>query len=147
MNCFKNLKHKRGFLPLPTLSLKCFLERIINTIRECSHSKLSHDLFSGSKKVQQELARPGALERFCDDGAQAERVRAVFAGLYALDEDDKYELVMANPENFVIKPQREGGGQFVVIIHTFNQYIYMNSRFQLLNATVTGNSNNNVSSN
>lgn len=67
-------------------------------------------LIAGCKKIQQELARPEVLKRFCDDAAQAERVRAVFAGLYALEEDKTYDMVVANPEQFVIKPQREGGG-------------------------------------
>ncbi|XP_022663326.1 glutathione synthetase-like [Varroa jacobsoni] len=65
---------------------------------------------SGSKKIQQELARPGVLERFCDDVEQVRRVRSVFAGLYVLEEAKTLEMVLADPERFVLKPQREGGG-------------------------------------
>ncbi|OQR68132.1 glutathione synthetase [Tropilaelaps mercedesae] len=68
---------------------------------------------SGCKKIQQELAQPNVLERFCDNAEQAQRIRAVFAGLYALDEEEKYKMVLSNPENFVLKPQREGGGHNV----------------------------------
>lgn len=40
---------------------------------------------SGFKKVQQELARPGAVERFISDPAAVNRIRSTFAGLYTLD--------------------------------------------------------------
>ena len=35
---------------------------------------------AGAKKVQQDLARPGVLERFLDSPADAELCRACFAG-------------------------------------------------------------------
>ena len=40
---------------------------------------------SGFKKVQQELARPGAVKRFIQDHAAVQRIRDTFAGLYSLD--------------------------------------------------------------
>lgn len=36
---------------------------------------------AGAKKVQQDLARPGVLERFVPDAPQAERLREHFAGV------------------------------------------------------------------
>lgn len=70
---------------------------------------------AGTKKVQQVLARPGVLERFFPDQPQVvEQIRATFAGLYTLDmgpEGDKtVEMALAEPDKFVLKPQREGGG-------------------------------------
>uniref|UniRef100_A0A3Q2V1B5 Glutathione synthetase n=1 Tax=Haplochromis burtoni TaxID=8153 RepID=A0A3Q2V1B5_HAPBU len=70
---------------------------------------------AGTKKVQQVLARPGVLERFFPDQPQAvQQIRATFAGLYTLDmgpEGDKtVSMALAAPERFVLKPQREGGG-------------------------------------
>ncbi|KAM8947804.1 glutathione synthetase [Pelodytes ibericus] len=69
----------------------------------------------GTKKVQQELSRPLTLEKFLPDRPEAVvRIRETFAGLYTLDigeEGDKMvETAIANPEQFVLKPQREGGG-------------------------------------
>ncbi|KAM4610494.1 glutathione synthetase [Polymixia lowei] len=69
----------------------------------------------GTKKVQQELARPGVLEKFFPGQPQAvEQIRATFAGLYTLDmgpEGDKtVAMALAKPDQFVLKPQREGGG-------------------------------------
>ncbi|GFS06304.1 glutathione synthetase [Elysia marginata] len=68
----------------------------------------------GSKKVQQELARPGVLEKFISSRHSIDMLRATFADLYSLDlgpEGDKaVEMAIVSPEKFVLKPQREGGG-------------------------------------
>jgi len=72
---------------------------------------------AGTKKVQQELARPGNLEKFLGDKAQIKSVRDIFTGLYPLDNDDlgnaSFEKALKNPEQYVVKPQREGGGNNV----------------------------------
>ncbi|CAG9820083.1 unnamed protein product [Phaedon cochleariae] len=72
-----------------------------------------HYHLAGAKKVQQELSRPGALERFLDE-KQVEMVRDIFVGLYALDINEEgektIEMALKNPERYVLKPQREGGG-------------------------------------
>lgn len=63
---------------------------------------------AGSKKVQQVLAQPGVLERFVCP-AEAGQLRPSFAELHAVDEES-IKLANANPERYVLKPQREGGG-------------------------------------
>ena len=87
---------------------------------------------AGTKKVQQELAKPGQVEKFLGDKAQIESVREIFTGLYSLDHvsgfmesmhinrclkdeagDKSYEAAISSPEKFVLKPQREGGGNNV----------------------------------
>jgi glutathione synthase len=72
---------------------------------------------AGSKKVQQVLARRDVLAAFCD-ASDAPRLAATFAGLY----DPEQPIPMAEgalpawraaiefPARFVLKPQREGGG-------------------------------------
>ncbi|XP_067163818.1 glutathione synthetase isoform X1 [Apteryx mantelli] len=86
---------------------------------------------AGTKKVQQELSRPGTLERLLPGHVESiARIRATFAGLYSLDlvsasrvsmsgagmnvqgeEGDKMAATaIADPDWFVLKPQREGGG-------------------------------------
>uniref|UniRef100_A0A8C4SI20 Glutathione synthetase n=1 Tax=Erpetoichthys calabaricus TaxID=27687 RepID=A0A8C4SI20_ERPCA len=70
---------------------------------------------AGIKKVQQELARPGVLEHFFPGDPEAvSRIRSVFAGLYSLDlgneGDQALDMAFADPDQFVLKPQREGGG-------------------------------------
>ncbi|XP_077983281.1 glutathione synthetase-like [Glandiceps talaboti] len=76
---------------------------------------------AGTKKVQQELSQPGAVERFQDyfpdPVTSVQRIRDTFAGLYTLDmgsEGDKnVQKALSNPDKYVLKPQREGGGNNV----------------------------------
>ena len=75
---------------------------------------------AGTKKVQQELARPGVLERFFPNENEADKVaamRACFAGLYSMGDDATAEDLQAAGDvldgghaKYVLKPQREGGG-------------------------------------
>jgi len=66
-----------------------------------------------AKKFQQALAAPGVLERFLDDAEAVKRVRSTFVGLYGLDDSVAGNEAIMNarrrPDQFVLKPQREGG--------------------------------------
>uniref|UniRef100_A0A182XEE4 Glutathione synthetase n=1 Tax=Anopheles quadriannulatus TaxID=34691 RepID=A0A182XEE4_ANOQN len=73
---------------------------------------------AGTKKVQQALAKPDVLRRFMgDDASKIEAIRDIFTGLYSLDReeggDEAVALALADPERYVLKPQREGGGNNV----------------------------------
>ncbi|XP_030377993.1 glutathione synthetase-like isoform X2 [Scaptodrosophila lebanonensis] len=72
---------------------------------------------AGTKKVQQALAQPAVLERFINDPEEIKAVGKIFTGLYSLDDNDAgnstYEMALKTPERFVLKPQREGGGNNV----------------------------------
>ncbi|KAN0015968.1 hypothetical protein ACTFIU_005918 [Dictyostelium citrinum] len=74
---------------------------------------IAHHLV-GVKKIQQVLAQPGVLERFIKDKESLERVKRSFTGLYSLSKEDiDMEVVkkaIESPQNYVMKPQREGGG-------------------------------------
>ncbi|CAI7801155.1 unnamed protein product [Closterium sp. NIES-53] len=80
---------------------------------------------AGAKKVQQQLAQPGVLERFVSDESSLQAMRQCFAGLWSLEEeggavegggDDGaarnaiIAKAIREPSEFVLKPQREGGG-------------------------------------
>ncbi|KAM1490503.1 hypothetical protein FF2_033106 [Malus domestica] len=64
----------------------------------------------GTKKIQQELAKPNVLERFLDDKEDIAKLRKCFAGLWSLDDSDIVKRAIESPGLFVMKPQREGGG-------------------------------------
>jgi len=67
----------------------------------------------GTKKIQQVLAGPGVLKQFCSSTQEEKELATTFAGLYALGEGDDgpaVEAALADPHGFVLKPQREGGG-------------------------------------
>ncbi|KAG2563848.1 hypothetical protein PVAP13_8KG368900 [Panicum virgatum] len=63
----------------------------------------------GMKKIQQELAKPNVLERFLDNKDIA-KLRKSFAGLWSLDNEEIVKSAIEKPDLFVLKPQREGGG-------------------------------------
>ncbi|KAH9287617.1 hypothetical protein KI387_031734, partial [Taxus chinensis] len=66
---------------------------------------------AGSKKIQQELAKPNVLERFISNKDDALKLRKCFAGLWSLhDNANIVQDAIIRPEAFVLKPQREGGG-------------------------------------
>ena len=81
---------------------------------------------AGAKKVQQVLSEEGVLERFLasdEKGVKGEKygaealaqLRASWSELYPLDPHSElgkqgYQLAMQQPQRFVLKPQREGGG-------------------------------------
>ncbi|EDV38579.2 uncharacterized protein Dana_GF19360, isoform C [Drosophila ananassae] len=76
-----------------------------------------HYHLAGTKKVQQALAQPAVLERFINDPEEIKAVGKIFTGLYSLDDNEagnaSYEMALKTPEKFVLKPQREGGGNNV----------------------------------
>jgi len=81
---------------------------------------------AGTKKVQQELAAKGALLQFLPE-EEAKRVAEIFTGLYSLDMgpegDATVKMAVEDPERFVLKPQREGGGHNIYgqdIVETLN---------------------------
>ncbi|XP_037101869.1 glutathione synthetase-like isoform X3 [Syngnathus acus] len=106
---------RNGYMPQHYKSEKAWDARLM---MECSLAVKCPDIsthLAGTKKVQQVLSQPGVLERFFPDQPQVvEQVRATFTGLYSLDmgaEGDKaVEMALAAPDRFVLKPQREGGG-------------------------------------
>jgi len=78
---------------------------------------------AGTKKVQQTLARPGSVEMFFqsqEGGGEADKLRSGFAGLFSLsskdmvkEDYDTVKLILneeGKEDQYVLKPQREGGG-------------------------------------
>ncbi|XP_037938255.1 glutathione synthetase-like isoform X2 [Teleopsis dalmanni] len=86
-------------------------------LMECSRAikcPSIHYHLAGTKKVQQALAVPGVLDRFLNDPEEIKAVTKIFTGLYSLEDNETgnatYEMALKSPEKFVLKPQREGGG-------------------------------------
>ena len=64
----------------------------------------------GAKKVQQELANQGQLERFLSKEEGSEGARSTFAGLWQVDDASVSMVLGKGGLGYVMKPQREGGG-------------------------------------
>ena len=64
----------------------------------------------------QDLARPGVVERYCSGAEEAALLRTFFAGQWGLEDLSAPDTAavmaeaIAKPEGYVLKPQREGGG-------------------------------------
>nr|CAG8468455.1 8035_t:CDS:2 [Entrophospora candida] len=65
----------------------------------------------GFKVFQQVLARPNIVEKYIKNPIDAKKIRSCFANLYQFhSNNDIFKSVIDNPNDYVMKPQREGGG-------------------------------------
>ena len=71
---------------------------------------------AGTKKIQQVLAESGILSEFVPESV-ADQLKAYFAMMFGLEEEVEgrpaRDFLAENAEQFVLKPQREGGGNNV----------------------------------
>ncbi|CAA3031217.1 glutathione synthetase, chloroplastic [Olea europaea subsp. europaea] len=65
---------------------------------------------AGTKKIQQELAKPNVLERYLENKDDIVKLRKCFAGLWSLEDSNIVNDAIEKPGLYVMKPQREGGG-------------------------------------
>lgn len=122
--------YRAGYSPDDMLIRNAWEAReIIERSRAIKCPSLAMQL-AGAKKVQQVLSEPGVLEDFLlgenrpDTGfgagrglltdAEVQRVRDTWMGMWPMDESpmgqEGYKLATTEAERFVLKPQREGGG-------------------------------------
>eukprot|EP00455_Lapot_gusevi_P047929 TRINITY_DN6562_c0_g2_i2.p1 TRINITY_DN6562_c0_g2~~TRINITY_DN6562_c0_g2_i2.p1 ORF type:complete len:465 (-),score=160.47 TRINITY_DN6562_c0_g2_i2:99-1493(-) len=105
--------YRAGYTPNDYLDESSWEARL--TLERCSAVKCPSIAYhlAGCKKIQQVLAFPNVLERFVS-AEDAQQLRSCFAGLWSLDETEESARVVAaalqNPDDYVLKPQREGGG-------------------------------------
>ncbi|XP_075222172.1 glutathione synthetase-like isoform X2 [Lycorma delicatula] len=106
--------YRSAYEPLQFHSQKEWDARLLAERSSAIKCPSIHYHLAGTKKVQQALARPGAVEQFFSDPEKVTAVRDVFTGLYSLDFDelgeDAVKKAIEKPERYVLKPQREGGG-------------------------------------
>lgn len=67
----------------------------------------------GAKKIQQDICKQGIMEKYLDREC-IDRLKQCFTGLYSLSKKDidnvAVKKAIDNPHLYVMKPQREGGG-------------------------------------
>lgn len=74
---------------------------------------------SGAKKVQQVLTNPETLKQLLPNASEdlLESILSTFVKIHPLDDSEEgkkaKKLALEEPQNFVLKPQREGGGNNV----------------------------------
>lgn len=109
--------YRTGYAPeqVTDASTRAGMERIAQSSAVAVPSPAMH--LAGAKKVQQVLANPTILRRFTDEPT-ARRLEATFADLYAPEDAvpgpagprPAWHLALDEPHRWVLKPQREGGG-------------------------------------
>jgi glutathione synthase len=109
--------YRAGYAPddLRHPSARAGMERIAQSSAIAVPSPAVH--LSGSKKVQQVLANPAALARFASAPAAA-RLKAAFVALHGPEDPisgqtgthPAWQEALRQPSRWVLKPQREGGG-------------------------------------
>lgn len=106
--------YRAGYTPVDYPDESCWTARLtIERSRAVKCPSAAYHL-TGTKKVQQVLAMPGVVEKFLSKD-EAAKLRENMTGLYPLDDSEVAKRAiakcLADPEEFVLKPQREGGGE------------------------------------
>ena len=71
---------------------------------------------AGTKKVQQVLADENILKLFVHDQTDLRNLLDTFTGIYSLENPDHVQFIqdaIQNPQAYVLKPEREGGGNLI----------------------------------
>ncbi|RNA00504.1 glutathione synthetase-like isoform X2 [Brachionus plicatilis] len=90
---------------------------------------------AGMKKIQESISIEENLEIFCKSNKNL--LKSFFAEFFLLNTSENIEKVLENPENYVLKPQREGGGN-----NFYNQEIVsILNRIKSIETCLNGNVN------
>lgn len=106
--------YRAGYSPTEYKDEKDWDSRLL---LETSYAIKAPDLLtqlSGTKKIQQLLTNENILTRFVPDSDTRSKLISTFVEIYPLDDSplgqEGKKLAFESPSKFVLKPQREGGG-------------------------------------
>jgi glutathione synthase len=105
--------YRAGYDPSDYLSEKEWDARLMIERSNAIKSPTVQAHLVGAKIVQQKLFEAGSVERFIKNKQISEQIRATFVDLLAINEstiDSVIELIQKSSDDYVLKPQREGGG-------------------------------------
>lgn len=101
---------RHGYVPIHYLSEKHWLLRkFIEKTCAIKSPSVRYQL-TGAKKIQQLFSQPNVLEKFTTNNEYAKKLRKTFVGQYSLSESEVVQDALNRPDNYVLKPQLEGGG-------------------------------------
>nr|XP_054763422.1 glutathione synthetase-like [Lytechinus pictus] len=108
------LYYRTGYSPIDYPTELEWKARLLGERSRAAVCPSVSEQLAGTKKIQQVLAEPGSVENFIEGKERVDNIRSVFSGHYTLDltpdGDDAAKNAIANPMKYVMKPQREGGG-------------------------------------
>ena len=105
---------RAGYVPEHYVNEQCWTVRqTIEGSRAIKCPTIRSQL-AGCKIVQEYLSRANVVEKYLSDRTIAEKIRSTFAPMFTFDDPSKreeiLEILRSNPHGYVLKPQREGGG-------------------------------------
>mmetsp|Transcript_13631 Transcript_13631/g.54646 ORF Transcript_13631/g.54646 Transcript_13631/m.54646 type:complete len:490 (+) Transcript_13631:70-1539(+) len=104
---------RAGYSPNDYPEEKCWKARELLELSSAAKCPSVAYQLVGTKKIQQVLDLDGVVERFLPNAEEADLVRRCFAKQWSMSGESGVEaskLALANPHGYVLKPQREGGG-------------------------------------
>lgn len=106
--------YRAGYIPDHYINEKCwFVREQIEQSRAIRCPTIRSQL-AGCKIVQEYLTRENVIEKYIEDGDLSSKIRATFASMFTFDNAQtrvkNIQFLRDNPHGFVLKPNREGGG-------------------------------------
>ena len=106
--------YRAGYIPDHYINEKCWLVREqIEQSRAIKCPTIRSQL-AGCKIVQQYLTNENIVEKYINDKKLAEDIRSTFASMFSFDNkqtrEKNIDVLKQNSKDFVLKPNREGGG-------------------------------------
>ena len=106
--------YRAGYVPEHYLNEKCwFVREQIEQSRAIKCPTIRSQL-AGCKIVQEYLARENIIEKYIDDSNLSKKIRSTFASMFTFDDvrtrATNIQFLRDHPDGFVLKPNREGGG-------------------------------------
>jgi glutathione synthase len=105
---------RAGYIPDHYINEQCWLVR--QTIEQSCAIKCPsiRSQLAGCKIVQEYLTHDGIVEKYLTDSNESTKIRSTFASMFTFDDQQTrtkhIECLRANLHGYVLKPQREGGG-------------------------------------
>jgi len=106
--------YRAGYIPDHYINENCWLVREqIEQSRAIKCPTIRSQL-AGSKIVQEYLTHDNIIEKYINDENLSKNIRSTFASIFTFNNNQTrkthIDLLRQNPNNFVVKPNREGGG-------------------------------------
>ncbi|CAF1168960.1 unnamed protein product [Adineta ricciae] len=105
---------RAGYIPDHYTNEKCWLVREYIEQSRAIKCPTARSQLAGFKIVQQYLTREGIVEKYIHDKDVAGKIRSTFASMFTFDDEqmrNQYiETLRQNLHDYVLKPNREGGG-------------------------------------
>jgi glutathione synthase len=106
--------YRAGYIPDHYINENCWLIREqIEQSRAIKCPTIRSQL-AGCKIVQEYLTHDNIIEKYINDKNLSKNIRSTFASMFTFDNNQtrkkNIDLLRQNPNDFVLKPNREGGG-------------------------------------